>query len=76
MGILSVKGVPLALACMALPILSGPTGLQSGTPWVPLDVIVESIFGAASEDDWQPLGLSTFFTQCWHEAWVKSPPGD
>jgi hypothetical protein len=41
----------------------------------PLDVIRESIFGAASEDRWQPLGLWTFFTQGWDEPWVKSPEG-
>src|SRR5262249_3067931 len=132
MGALSAKGVPLALACWALPILSGvglptaraqadvssttaafnstavadpppPAIVASGLLEIeerpapscvipgsaafgpdrpparvatgPLDVIRESIFGAASEDDWRPLGLSTFFTRGWDEPWVKSPPG-
>jgi hypothetical protein len=40
-----------------------------------LDVIRESIFGAASSDQWHPLSLSTFFTEGWDEPFVKSPPG-
>jgi hypothetical protein len=41
----------------------------------PLDVIRESIFGAASPDDWQPLGLWTFFTEGWDRPYVRSPDG-
>jgi hypothetical protein len=41
----------------------------------PLEVIHESIFGAASTDDWQPLSLSTFFSQGWDQAYVRSPEG-
>ena len=41
----------------------------------PLDVIYESIFGAASEDEWQPLGLSTFFSEGWDQPFVRSPAG-
>ena len=41
----------------------------------PLDVIHESIFGAASPDEWQPLGLSTFFTEGWDRPYVGSPEG-
>jgi hypothetical protein len=116
MGAWAVKGVPLALACVALPILAGigqPTALAqaykpstdavaatpSGAPepqpvivpgggrafasetpptqmaMGPLDVIRESLFGAASEEAWRPLGLATFFTEGWDEPYVKSPPG-
>jgi hypothetical protein len=41
----------------------------------PLDVIRESIFGAASAEEWQPLSLSTFFTEGWDQPFVKSPTG-
>lgn len=40
-----------------------------------IDVIRESIFGEASVDGWQPLSLSTFFTEGWDRPWAKSPPG-
>lgn len=53
----------------------GPDRAPDRVTTGPLDVIRESIFGAASEDDWRPLGLSTFFTQGWDEPWVKSLPG-
>jgi hypothetical protein len=48
-----------------------PTRIALG----PLDVIRESLFGAASEEAWRPLGLATFFTEGWDEPYVKSPPG-
>lgn len=41
----------------------------------PLDVIHESIFGAASKDDWHSLSLFTFFSEGWDEAFVRSPEG-
>jgi hypothetical protein len=41
----------------------------------PLEVIRESIFGEASKDQWHPLRLSTFFSEGWDEAFVKSPQG-
>src|SRR6516165_1572921 len=41
----------------------------------PLEVIHESIFGAASTDEWQPLSLSTFFSEGWDQAYVRSPEG-
>jgi hypothetical protein len=41
----------------------------------PIDVIAESIFGKASADEWQPLSLSTFFSDGWDRPWVRSPPG-
>lgn len=41
----------------------------------PLEVIRESIFGAASVDDWQPLSLSTFFSEGWDQPYVRSPEG-
>jgi hypothetical protein len=39
------------------------------------DVIRESILGAASEEDWTPLSLSTFFTDGWNAPYAKSPAG-
>ncbi len=44
-------------------------------PMGPLDVIHESIFGAASEEDWNPLSLSTFFSEGWDKPFVRSPEG-
>jgi hypothetical protein len=41
----------------------------------PLEAIHESIFGAASKEEWHPLSLSTFFSEGWDEAYVKSPAG-
>jgi len=41
----------------------------------PLDVIHESIFGPASKEEWHPLSLSTFFSEGWDEAYVRSPEG-
>ncbi|MGC8638818.1 MAG: hypothetical protein ACP5XB_02935 [Isosphaeraceae bacterium] len=41
----------------------------------PLAVIKESLFGAASKDDWQPLSLSTFFSEGWDQPFVRSPKG-
>ncbi len=41
----------------------------------PLDVISESIFGEASAEEWQPLSLSTFFSEGWDRPWVRSPAG-
>ncbi len=41
----------------------------------PLDVISESIFGEASAEEWQPLSLSTFFSEGWDRPWVRSPVG-
>ncbi len=41
----------------------------------PIDVIAESIFGEASAEEWQPLSLSTFFSEGWDRPWVRSPAG-
>ena len=41
----------------------------------PLDVIRESLFGEASEEEWQPLSLGNLFSKGWDEPWVKSPIG-
>ena len=41
----------------------------------PLDVIRESLFGPASEQDWKPLTLGTFFTEGWDQPYVNAPPG-
>jgi hypothetical protein len=40
-----------------------------------LEVIHESIFGAASTEDWQPLSLSTFWSEGWDKPYVNSPEG-
>lgn len=40
-----------------------------------LDVIRESVFGAASSDRWHPLGLKTFFSEGWDEPFAASPVG-
>ena len=64
----------------AFPDVSGPPGFFEESPAArvvmgPLDVMLESIFGEASVDDWQPLSLWTFFSQGWDEPWAKSPAG-
>lgn len=41
----------------------------------PLDVIRESLFGPASEADWKPLSLRTFFSEGWDQPFVNAPPG-
>jgi hypothetical protein len=41
----------------------------------PLEVIRESIFGPAPPEQWHPLSLSTFFSEGWDEAFVRSPEG-
>lgn len=41
----------------------------------PFEVMYESIFGAASVDDWQPLGLSTFLSEGWDQPFARSPAG-
>jgi hypothetical protein len=48
-----------------------PARIETG----PLDVICESILGAAREEARRPLGLSTFFAEGWDEPYVKSPDG-
>jgi hypothetical protein len=53
----------------------GPDLPPTQTTTGPLDVICESIFGEASVEDWQPLSLSTFFTDGWDRPYVKSPEG-
>jgi hypothetical protein len=53
----------------------GPETFSAPIAPTVLDVIRESIFGAASEENWQPLSLSTFFTEGWNEPYAKSPPG-
>ncbi len=41
----------------------------------PLEVIRESIFGTAAPENWQPLTLSTFFTDGWDRPYSRSPDG-
>jgi hypothetical protein len=52
-----------------------PETLPARVVMGPLEVIHQSIFGAASTEDWQPLSLSTFFTEGWDEPYVNSPEG-
>jgi hypothetical protein len=52
-----------------------PESLPARVVMGPFEVIHESIFGAASTDDWQPLSLSTFFSEGWDRAYVRSPEG-
>jgi hypothetical protein len=52
-----------------------PETLPARVVMGPLEVIHESIFGAASTDDWQPLSLWTFFREGWDQAYVRSPEG-
>ena len=64
----------------AIPKVPGPPVFVQGAPPArvvmgPIDVITESIFGEASVDDWQPLSLSTFFSEGWDRPWAKSPVG-
>src|SRR5262249_4112578 len=74
-GLLEIDEPP-APSCV-IPGLAacGPARPPDRVATGPLHVICESIFGEASEADWRPLGLSTFFTQGWSQPWVKSPPG-
>jgi hypothetical protein len=46
-----------------------------GIPRGTLGVMHESIFGAASTDDWKPLSLGTFFSEGWDVPFAKSPEG-
>src|SRR5579883_2600217 len=64
----------------AVSAVPGPPGYVQEAPPArvvmgPIDVIGESIFGEASVDEWQPLSLSTFFSQGWDQPYVKSPEG-
>jgi hypothetical protein len=53
----------------------GPETLPDPIARTTLDVIRESIFGPASAEEWQPLSLSTFFTEGWDQPFVHSPAG-
>jgi hypothetical protein len=52
-------------------LVPAPAPVVMGPP----DVIRESIFGEASEDNWHPLSLGTFFSEGWDDPYVKSPVG-
>lgn len=39
------------------------------------EVARESIFGPASEDDWRPLSLATFFSEGWDRPFANAPKG-
>ena len=61
-------------------MLSGTPAFGPETPPAriargPLDVIRESIFGEATAEEWQPLGLSNFFTEGWDKPFATSPEG-
>ncbi len=62
----SVMGDPAGIDALA-----NPDHVASGV----FDVIVESIFGAASAEEWTPLDLGTFFSDGWDRPWVWSPEG-
>lgn len=55
----------------AYPGPTAPSRVVNGTR----EVIHESIFGPASEEKWHPLSLSTFLSEGWDEAYVRSPEG-
>lgn len=61
-------------ATLVFPGAPSPT-LPARVVMGPLEVIHESIFGAASKDEWQPLSLGTFFSEGWDEPFAKSPEG-
>jgi hypothetical protein len=63
--------VPTSPVYPAYPAPMVPARVVSG----PLEVIHESIFGAASTEEWHPLSLLTFFSEGWDEAYVRSPEG-
>jgi hypothetical protein len=74
MGNDPVESVP------AVPAMPGPPADVQDVPPArvvmgPLEVMRESIFGEASVDEWQPLSLSTFFSEGWDRPWAKSPAG-
>lgn len=50
-------------------------GPSARTTAGPFDVARESIFGRASEDDWRPLSLATFFTEGWDRPFANAPKG-
>lgn len=41
----------------------------------PLEVIHESIFGPASQEDWKPISLLTFFNEGWDQPYTNAPEG-
>jgi hypothetical protein len=57
------------------PSISSPETPAAPPATGPFSVIRDSIFGAASEDDWRPLSLGTFFTEGWDRPFVRSPDG-
>ncbi len=80
---LSVDSGPIGAVSVTEPAL--PPGLAQGgggedalparVVMGPMDVIVESIFGEASVDNWQPLSLSNFLSKGWDQPFAKSPIG-
>ncbi len=57
------------------PSADAPPAMPARVVMGPLEVMRESIFGAASVDDWHPLSLRTFFSEGWDEPFVRSPEG-
>lgn len=48
--------------------------LEAPTRMSFFDVAIESIFGEANSDNWQPLPFSQFFTQGWDQPFAFTPP--
>ena len=64
----------------ATPPFTGPPAFVPDVPSArvtkgPLDVIHESIFGAAAPEQWQPLSLSTFLSEGWDQPYANPPEG-
>jgi hypothetical protein len=61
------------------PSIEAVEGVRSTTPLIESTIfstMAESLFGNVyAEGRWQPLSLSTFFSEGWHEPWVSAPAG-
>lgn len=66
---------PPARPTQFLPSAPGSSFLPAKVVMGPLDVIHESLFGPAKEEDWKPLTLGTFFSEGWDQPYVNAPPG-
>jgi hypothetical protein len=54
----------------ALELRKSPTMVMG-----PLEIVHESLCGPASQEDWKPLELSTFFSEGWDRPFVNAPAG-
>jgi hypothetical protein len=73
--VLDVEGPEGAGPALPAPWADAPPAMPARVVMGPLEVMRESIFGAASADDWHPLSLRTFFREGWDEPFVRSPAG-